>query len=403
MLGLFKSLLLGSKIRVLLALAAALAIVVAGTVSMGVLGAPSVAGVENRFGNVTDETTEIRTDLAVHNPNPFGVKLGDVTVSYDVRMNDVRLANGTKEGVAVGTGNSTVPFRSTVHNEKMPAWWVSHVRNGEETTVRVDASVTAGTLGRTFSAPPVKREVSTDIISQFNSTEPRPVNASQPFVSDPVAYVNETSARWGQVTSAETPIEMRFVVYNPKATPLVITQIGYEVTMNGVAVGNGATDREHLIEGGTEEAIDARTVIRNEKLDEWWVTHLRNDQVTDLTIDFHAKVELGGQTYRVPLSEMTYTKTIRTDIFGTKNETAAGSGEAATPTTAGGSGSEPTADEGRSTSSERTATMADETSTTEGNGTTTEENGTTSERPTDGGSGTTTDGGLLALGSSALQ
>ncbi|MFC4552196.1 MULTISPECIES: LEA type 2 family protein [Halorussus] len=402
MFGLFKSLLLGSKIRVLLAVVAALAIVAAGGVSIGVLGAPSVAGVENRFGNVTDETTEIHTDLAVHNPNPFGVKFGDVTVSYDVRMNGIRLANGTKQGVAVGAGNSTVPFRSTVHNEKMPAWWVSHVRNGEQTTVRVDASVTSGTLGRTFSAPPVKREVSTDIISQFNSTEPRPVNASQPFVSDPVAYVNETSARWGQVTSAETPIDMRFVVYNPKATPLVVTQIGYNVTMNDVAVGNGTTDREHLIEGGTQETIDARSVIRNEKLDEWWVTHLRNDQVTNLTIDFYAKVELGGQTYRVPLSELTYTKTIETDIFGTKNETAAGSSEATSTTAADESGSETTADEGRSTSSEPTATTTDQTSTTDETSTT-EENGTTSERGTDGESGTTTDGGLLALGSSALR
>ena len=386
--GAFKSLLLGSKIRILLTAVIAVGIVVAGSVSLGVLGAPSVGDVENRFGNVTAETTEIRTDLVVRNPNPFGVKLGGVSVSYDVTLNDVRLANGTKEGVTIERGNGTVSLRSTVRNERIPAWWVSHVRNGERTDVRVDASVRSETLGRSFSAPPVEREISTDVISQFNSTETRPVNASQPLVSDPVAYVNETSAQWGEVTNAESPIDMHFVVYNPKATPLAVTEIGYNITMNDVRVGNGTTDREHVVEGHSSETIDAQTAIRNQRLDEWWVTHLRNDQVTNLTIDFYAKVEFAGETFTVPLRELTYEKTIETDIFGNKNASA---GNAAATT----SGSET-----ETTGGKRTATTDDDSATTAVGSTTTEsESATTDESTTtDGGSsdeGTTTDDGLL--------
>jgi LEA14-like dessication related protein len=384
---LLTSALLGSKLRILLTLTLALGVAVGGGLSLGVLGAPSVAGVQNSFGTVTDETTEIRTDLVVENPNPIGVSLGSVSVSYDVTMNDVAMANGSKDGVSVGTGNSTVEFVSEMRNDRIPAWWVSHIRNDEETTLRVDASVQSGTLGRTFEAPPVERTISTDLISQFNSSETRPVNASQPLVSDPVAYVNETSAQWGAVTDARTPIDMRFEIYNPKTTPLTITEIGYTITMNNITVGNGTSQSEHVIEGHSSETIETRTAIRNEKLDQWWVSHLQNGQITDLRIDFYAKMEVGGETFRVPLDEMTYTKTIETDIFGNKDSDAGNSDDSRQTTT----GNETTEDGGANDSEETTASDgsdgSDETATTADGETTTES----------GDDGTTTDDGLLDL------
>jgi LEA14-like dessication related protein len=382
MLGTVKSVLLGSKLKILFTLALSLGVVLAGGYSAGLLGAPSVAGAQNQFGNVTDETTEIHSNLVVNNPNPVGISLGDVTVSYDVLMNDVEMANGTKEGVSVGSGNSTVAFTTEMRNDRIPAWWASHVRNGEHTTVRVDAEVRSGTLGRTFQAPPVEEEVSTDLISNFNSTETREVNADQPFVSDPVAYVNETSAQWGEVTDAETPIDTKFVVYNAKSMPMVISEIGYEITMNDVRVGNGTTDREHVIEGHSTETIRTETVIQNQQLDEWWVSHLENDQVTQLQIDFYAKIEVGGETFRVPLDDLTYEETVETDIFGNKAQSDAGGSDASETTADGDDESEDqTTDEEATTSGDETATTPDETTTTDDSG----------------GSTTTTDDGLLAL------
>jgi len=381
-----KSLLLGGKIRILLTGVLALGVVGAGAFSFGLLGAPSVAGVHNSFGNVTDETTEIRTDLVVTNPNPIGASLGDVSVRYDVRMNDVAMANGTKRGVSIGTGNSTIAFRTEMRNDRIPAWWASHVRNGERTTVRIDATVESGTLGRNFAAPPVERSVSTDLISAFNSTEERPIDANQPVVSDPVAYVNETSADWGEVTDARTPIDMRFAVYNAKTVPMAVTEIGYNVTMNGVNVGSGATDREYVIEGHTTETVDAEAAIRNERLDDWWVTHLERDQVTDLRIDFYAEIEVGGETFRVPLEELTYERTVETDIFGTKGETEGHGNE--TRTTAADSGGESTdgEDAAATTADEETATSD---GSTDGETTAASDDGSTGEE-------TTTDDGLLS-------
>jgi LEA14-like dessication related protein len=211
------------------------------------------------------------------------------------------------------------------------------------------------------------------------------VNASQPGISDPVAYVNETSASWGEVTDARTPIDMQFTVYNAKTLPMAVTEIGYNVTMNGVNVGSGATDREYVIESHTTETIDAETAIRNDRLDDWWVTHLERNQVTDLRIDFYAEIEVGGQTYRVPLEELTYEETVETDIFGTKGE----SETSATETTTAAESDGGSSDDGATGTTEETTTDADESTTSDGETTSTNDDGSSGE-------GTTTDDGLLS-------
>jgi LEA14-like dessication related protein len=307
---------------------------VGGAFALGVVGAPSVQTVENRFGDVTNRTTVIETDLVVNNPNPVGVQLGGTTIDYTVTMNDVAMAAGTKEGLDVATGDTTLNFSTRMQNTKIPDWWVTHLRNGEVTNVTVDADVRTSLLGnRTFDFQQ-GQQVETDIIGAFESDETRPVNANRPLVSDPILYINRTEAQYGTVTEARTPIVTDFVVYNPKAQPYAITEVGYEVTMNDIHVGEGRTNESYVIPGGTTETIRTTPTIRNERLDEWWVSHLRNDQVTELRIDFYAKVELPtGNEIRIPLDALTYERSIETDIFGNEegtNASASDPGETST-------------------------------------------------------------------------
>jgi len=297
---------------------------------LGVVGEPSVVAVENRFGEVTNETTTVETDLVVNNPNPVGVALGGTTVDYTVRMNDVSMAEGRKEGLSLARGDSTLPFTTRMDNDRIPAWWVTHIERGENTTVVVDATVTSSLLGNRSVSLQQEKRVETDLIGAFASEETRPVNASRPPVSDPVLYVNRTTAAWGDVTDERTPIDTSFLVYNPKTVPYAVTEVGYTVTMNGIVVGEGSSDREYLIEGRTTENVSARTVIDNDRLDDWWVSHLRNDQVTDLRIDFYARIELpGGAEVRVPLDALTYERTVETDVFGNQDSTDGGANQSA--------------------------------------------------------------------------
>jgi LEA14-like dessication related protein len=328
-----RGLFLGSKLKIAIVAIALLVASVGGAYALGVIGAPAVTGVDNEFGPVTQERTYVLTDMRVQNPNPIGIQLGGTKVTYTVEMNEVRMANGTKSGLQVDSGNSTLEFNTTMFNDRIPPWWTSHVQHGEVTNVTVDATVRTSVLGEREFDVTEEKQVETDIIGQFNSTETRPVK--RPDSDEVVLYVNRTNASWGEVTSERTPMDMTFVVYNPSSLqPYAVTKVGYNITMNGVPVGSGETEQvATVIEPKTRETLRPTTVIRNERLDDWWVTHLRRDQVTDLRIDFYAVVEVAGTEFRVPMRELTYEKEIETDIFGNKNGTdGSGAGGSGTPT-----------------------------------------------------------------------
>lgn len=318
--GALRALLLGSKLRVAGTVVLSLAVMFGAAVGLGVLGVPGVAAVDNEFGAVDESTTTIETDLVISNPNPVGVTLGDVRIDYGVSMNDVRVANGSREGVSLQPGNSTTELTTRMDNQQIPPWFASHVRNGEQSQLVVDADVTSERLGRSkqFS---IERPIETDLIGQFDSNETRPVEVedsaitSTPLVENPVLYVNETSADWGTVSRERTPMNVEFVAHNPQAYPLTVTEIDYEITMNDVLVGEGGSETNAAILPDQSERIETTTAIRNDELDEWWVTHLENDQVTQLEIRFYATVEIEGQEFRVPVRALDHEEEIETNIF----------------------------------------------------------------------------------------
>ncbi|RDZ46921.1 hypothetical protein C5B91_04430 [Haloferax sp. Atlit-10N] len=384
------SALFGGKLRIALVALVLVAAGVGGAYATGVIGAPSVDRVDNRFAGVNSTETVIETDLYVSNPNPLSANLSGLEVDYGVEMNGIRMATGEKEGVAIGRGTSAVPLRTTLENERIPEWWVSHIQNGEHTDLVVDANVSSETLGQTFKAPEITRSIDTDLLSAFNSTETREIDADSPVVSDPVLYVNETSAEWGESTSERTALELTFVVHNPKPYPIAVSELGYDISMNDVDVGEGTTNSEYVISPQSTETIEATTYIQNDKLDEWWVSHLERDQTTDLRIDFYANLDAGGTTLRVPLDPLTYEKTFETDIFG--NKAASAGNETATETTT--TPTETATETATTSTATATETSTDTATATTTTTTTTAATAETTTTTSDGGT-TTTDDGLL--------
>ncbi|SDF94706.1 LEA type 2 family protein [Halorientalis regularis] len=393
-----RSAFLGSKRRIAGSVGGGLVVLVVFAVLLGVIGVPGVGAVENRFGTVNDSTTVIETDLVVTNPNPVGVSLSGTTVDYTVKMNDVSMASGQKAGLAIESGNSTLPFRTYMQNDRIPPWWHSHIENRERTEVVIDAVVRSGLLGGRQISLPQNRTIETDLLGQFNSSETRPIEADRPFPSDPILFVNETSARWDRadLSRERTPIAMSFRAYNPKQYPYAVSELGYTITMNDVQVGEGSSEDVATILPRTTQRIRADVAIRNQNLDDWWVTHLRNGQVTDLEIQFYAVVDpaddaleggLGDTgSFRIPLDPLDYRTTIETDMFGTKTESASGSADTGSDD---GGQSTPTDSADRSADGGSSETTAEDGSTTE------TADGTDGDT---GGSVTTTtddDGGLL--------
>lgn len=313
--------------RYLVAGIVAVAIVVGAGFATGVLGVPAVDTIENRFADVDDERTTIDTNLTVDNPNPLGVSAGNLSIDYAISMNDVQLANGSKEGIAIESGQSTLPFRTSLANQRIPEWWYTHVDRGETSEVVVDVNVSHGLLGDRTVSVPQEQTIQTDILGQFNNTTTRPIDADAPLVSDPVLYLNETTATYGDdVTPERTPLDLEFTVYNPKPYPYAVSEVGYEIGMNDVQVGEGSSERGYAIPPKSTRTIEASVVIDNENIDDWWVSHLERDQVTDVAIDVAILIDpdAGGviagdvEPIRLDTDAFDYETTIETDIFGTK-------------------------------------------------------------------------------------
>ncbi len=313
----------------------ALVLVVA-TVAYGVVAVdrPRVESVENDWGTVTSERTEVETKVTVD--NPFLLRLGDAAadVSYTVSLNDVEVAAEEENRVHLAGDESTVAVSTWIDNDEIPAWWASHVNNDETTTVRVEPDIVVDYAGIRVPAEELTRTRTV----HTNLLEPLATNESRQFqVSNQTVFVvDETDAQWGNATVNRTPIEASATVTNSLGIPVPITQLGYTVRLNGIVVGQGVAARQTVLEPNRTRTLEAGAAIDNSKLDEWWVTHRRQGGASNLTVDFNATIAYGGVERTLPLDFISYERRFRTDLFGAENA----SGNASANVSAGGGNGE---------------------------------------------------------------
>ena len=306
-------------LRVLVVFALVVAVVAAGVITIGfaagVVGVPTLEHVDGEFGPVEESHTEVRAHLVIDNPNPVSAKSAKVSAAYTVALNDVEVATESGERLTLEPGRSTETLTTQVRHDDLPSWWASHVNAGERTDVVVEGQVSSDVFdrGRAIHA---HQTVETDLLSSFESDETRPIDVGVPTAGTQPLSVNATRADWGEVDERRTELELGFDVYNSGAT-VSVTNVRYVLTVNDVVLGAGEIDREYRLESGTETPIDATATFETDRITAWWVSHLENDQRTDVHLAFEAEAEFpDGTTIDVPLDELTHEETIRTDLWG---------------------------------------------------------------------------------------
>lgn len=291
-------------------------IVVAGVgVVYGVtaLDKPQIESMQNEWGTVTTERTEVETKIALD--NPFALELGDAVadVNYTVSLNDVDVATGQIERVRLDDSGNAVNFSTWIDNDDISRWWVTHVNNNQTTTVRIDPDVVLQYVGNQFPAESFTRNrtVYTDLLAPLQRNSKRRFEA----FGRTVLVVNETDARWGHATAERTPIHASVTATNPLPVPLPITEINYTIRMNGITVGHGVAASQTMIPSGGTRTFEANATIDNSRLDEWWVTHVRNNETSQLTVEFNATVAFGGVERHLPLEFVSFTRTFETNVL----------------------------------------------------------------------------------------
>ncbi|PSP49380.1 hypothetical protein BRC60_06390 [Halobacteriales archaeon QH_1_68_42] len=340
----------------------------------GIIGAPS-AGLADRgdWGEVTDERTEIVTTVWVNNPNPVGLSLGEsLTADYDIYMNGVRVAEGSKSDITVPTGNSTTALSTDLLNDQLPTWWVAFVRADETVELDVNATLTVDALATVERDVHVNRTILENdrpVIGALSAaangtagtyTESVDTDQYDDAVLEDVDLTGDSSvtagyeiergwATWESVSENETTAVIHLRVHNPGDVPVPAAPdgVGVAIDMNDVRLFEGETDEFTLrsvdegtmIPPGETRNVTFTVTMDNDKVDEWFTGHVREDvgpgeEATAVSAQFQVVFEepVSGTTFRLPAdSPATYDCEFRTAILVDDRETATDCGEGANP------------------------------------------------------------------------
>jgi LEA14-like dessication related protein len=117
---------------------------------------------------VNKDSITVVSDAWINNPNPIGLSVGFIDVRYAAEVNNITLAEGEIDKVSLNSGNNTQEFETQLKQGGIPEWWISHVENGENSTVSVPVNI--GTPVNSLEIQVFSKEVSTDITSRIENS-----------------------------------------------------------------------------------------------------------------------------------------------------------------------------------------------------------------------------------------
>jgi len=254
------------------------------------IGKPEVLGYKSEWGEITQSYSEIITKIDIKNPNPFSIPLKAIELT--LYINGVELGKGRSIGDASLKPNTvtTITISTKIDNSKIPEWWVSHIKNGEVSELLLKGNLVFKILVAEFRFPFEERdEIRTNILKGFE------INRDVSF--GPVSARVKIDPRWGEVTRDYTKILLDATIDSD--VRFYLKGIKYEVLMNGIKIGEGYYDKEVKIGKSTKFTLEL--YLNNDKLDDWWVSHLKNGEKSEVEIVVSGIFDVAGKTLEVDL------------------------------------------------------------------------------------------------------
>ncbi len=96
-----------------------------------------VKDINLKWGKVNNETTQIIVDAKV--VNEYNIPIEVRYLRYEIYLNSVEMGKGKieKSEVIYPKSSKNIEFAMYIQNLKIPEWWITHIKNGEKTKVKV--------------------------------------------------------------------------------------------------------------------------------------------------------------------------------------------------------------------------------------------------------------------------
>ncbi|AGK60395.1 Conserved secreted protein [Archaeoglobus sulfaticallidus PM70-1] len=256
------------------------------------LGKPEIRSIENHWGGIHEDYSEVITNIKVYNPNPVPIPLKDVETK--IYMNSIEMGHGSalKSEIAANT-ESTIELSTKIDNSKIPEWWVSHIKNGEKSTMLFEGDLVFDLKVTEFKYPiKLTRTVETNILSGFKLDKPEEIRFNGIKVR-----ILSLDTRWGEVTKDYTEIIATAEIESN--LKVMLEKISYTIEMNGIKVGEGESNI--LQEVGGKTKVEFITKIDNNKLTEWWISHLKNGERTEVRLNAKGIVSVHDEKEEITL------------------------------------------------------------------------------------------------------
>lgn len=284
------------------------------------------------WGNVSEETIEVKSKAWINNPNPVGLSVGFIDLKYEAEANNMSIASGNVKDVTLGTGNNTKTFETSLNQGKIPDFWVSHLKNGEKSKIAVP--ITVETPVKSFSIVAFTKTIETDLTEKIENNldsmegtyEGPGVEKSRNGITAevrPELEVREIKASWGNISPQTTETNIDIKIHNPNAYAVPTPSFAGNATLNNITVAEWSANavplttlaENGMIAPGETENLRFKVGLQNEKMDEWLETHVRRQEYTEADIKARMIFEFNNDKYNVPAGGLKCQFNVQTAIL----------------------------------------------------------------------------------------
>lgn len=273
--------------------------VVGGPFGPGGPAEPQFEVVDAEWSTDDDGTVGVVTTVRATNPNSFGID--GVSLDYRASLNGVTVAAGNRTGVSLPPGETTIALPARIREERLVDWWVAYVRADETLSYSVTADARVDTAGLTLerrrsmngSLFDGQRPVLAAVSAAATRAEGRYARTIEALgLSVTVGYeLVGTDAEWGAVSRDRTVVVVRYTVRNVGDVAVPATADGLNLTVateegtlfRTAASGFEPGDASGLLEEGASRTVTVRIALDNDRIDGWFLGHVRRDERSRLT------------------------------------------------------------------------------------------------------------------------